>query len=126
MLTATMCFLQNSMMAMNEDKRPNSIWRVLFRFTDKPKSKQRPFLVIIKVGDRFEGFKMTSRHWHEGDIRYYKIKNLEGTGLSQETWIDLESVFPPEEDFIEYMGQLNPEDRLGMQRQLKQYDESKK
>ena len=113
------------MMRMTEDKQRNSIWRVLFRYSDKPKSKSRPFIVLIKVEGRVQGFRMTSRNWHDGVIRYYRVKNLEGTGLTEDTWIDLESVFPPEEDFLEYMGELNPEDRFGMQRQLRQYLEFK-
>ena len=124
MLTDTTYF-QTSSITMTEEKQRNSIWRVVFRFVDKPKSKERPFVVLIAIGDRIQGFRMTSRSWRDGDIRFYKIKNLDGTGLTEDTWVDLESVFPPEEDFVEYMGELNPEDRLGMQRQLKQYLESK-
>ena len=120
-----MSFQKNLMIAMTEEKHRNSIWRVTFRFAEKPRSKDRPFLVIIRVDDRIQGFKMTSRSWRDGDLRYYKIKDLNGTGLTEDTWIDLESVFPLEEDFVSYMGELNPEDRLGMQRQLKFYLQSK-
>ena len=85
---------------MTEEKQRNSIWRVVFRFVDKPKSKERPFVVLIAVGDRIQGFRMTSRSWRDGDIRFYKIKNLDGTGLTEDTWVDLESVFPCRFDMV--------------------------
>ena len=91
-------------------------------FEDSPDdSKPHPFMILGFDGGRLFGFKMTSKMWHENNVRYYKIKNLKGTGLTKPTLIDLEYVHPSDVDLLKYLGILDKSDRKALKAQLRRY-----
>lgn len=120
-------FQRNSIMI---DRRPVTkhkwqVWHTPFSWTKngKKRTKGRPFLIIDIRKDAVVGHKITSRQWQykKNHNDYYKVKDKEKAGLTEDSFVDLNEVLAHKKDLEYRQGTFSRKDITSFTSKKREY-----